>query len=113
MGNVFKVYNEINIGTPPPASVQPTDQPTPTTDYADMPTAAPPSDADVLTVDEVASALRVLPKTIRKWCRDGELRAAKVGYEWRIPTAEIFASDGSIRAEVGPHDPRSSTRTER
>jgi len=39
---------------------------------------------DVLTVDEVARYLRVHPMTVQRWCRTGDLPAAKIGRAYRI-----------------------------
>jgi excisionase family DNA binding protein len=47
--------------------------------------------ADVLTVDEVAQYLRVHGETVRRWCRSGELKAAKVGRTYRIRAADLDA----------------------
>lgn len=44
---------------------------------------------DVLTVDEVAEYLRVHGETVRRWCRSGELKAAKVGRTYRIRAADL------------------------
>jgi excisionase family DNA binding protein len=30
--------------------------------------------------------LRVTPRTVSRWCRDGKLRAIKIGRVWRIRT---------------------------
>ena len=46
---------------------------------------------DVLTVDEVADYLRVHGETVRRWCRSGELTAAKVGRTYRIRAADLDA----------------------
>jgi len=44
---------------------------------------------DVLTVDEVARYLRVHPMTVQRWCRTGDLPAAKIGRAYRIKKAEL------------------------
>lgn len=36
------------------------------------------------TVDQVSQMLNIHPKTVRKYIRDGDLRATKVGKQWRI-----------------------------
>jgi len=38
------------------------------------------------TPREAAVMLRVTPRTVSRWCRDGELRAIKIGRVWRIRT---------------------------
>ena len=44
---------------------------------------------DVLTVDEVARYLRVHPMTVQRWCRTGDLPAAKIGRAYRIKKDEL------------------------
>lgn len=36
------------------------------------------------TVDQVSQMLNIHPKTVRKYIREGDLRATKVGKQWRI-----------------------------
>ncbi len=36
------------------------------------------------TAEEIASNLKVHPATVRRWLRDGKLRAVKVGHLWRV-----------------------------
>ena len=46
----------------------------------------------LLTVPEVATQLRVTPKTVRRWLRAGTLRGVRLGGKkvgWRIPQDEI------------------------
>ena len=38
----------------------------------------------LLKVKEVAEVLRVTPKTIRTWCREGKMRAIRIGKEYKI-----------------------------
>lgn len=45
--------------------------------------------SDVLTVEEVAKELRVSPQTVRKLIDDGELKAFKVGFQWRIRRRDL------------------------
>jgi excisionase family DNA binding protein len=40
----------------------------------------------LMTPREVSKFLRVKPRTVAKWCREGRLRAIKVGHVWRIRT---------------------------
>lgn len=44
---------------------------------------------EVLTVDEVARYLRVHPLTVQRWCRMGELPAAKIGRAYRIKKRDL------------------------
>lgn len=44
---------------------------------------------EVLTVEEVAAYLRVHDATVRRWCRDGTLRALKIGHTYRIRRADL------------------------
>lgn len=36
------------------------------------------------TVEEISQMLNIHPKTVRKYIREGDLRATKVGKQWRI-----------------------------
>lgn len=48
--------------------------------------------ADLLTVDQLAQMLDMHPRTIRRYIREEQLKATKVGGEWRIKKedAEMF-----------------------
>ena len=48
-----------------------------------------------LAPEELASALRVHPETVRGWIRSGKLQAQKVGRLWRIPWKEAARLAGS------------------
>lgn len=50
-----------------------------------------------LTPEQVAEHLQVLPKTVRKWLRDGQLPGVKLGRQWRVAESTI---DGLIKGEV-------------
>ncbi len=54
--------------------------------------------SELLTVEEVASFLRVAPNTVYRWCRSGKLPGIKIGKEWRISRAELdaFLSDRAV-----------------
>lgn len=39
----------------------------------------------VVTTAQAAQYLRCNPKTVRKLCRQGDIRAVKLGTDWRIP----------------------------
>lgn len=49
----------------------------------------------LMTPREASKYLRVKPRTVSKWCREGKLRAFKVGKVWRI-----HAFDGKPIIEV-------------
>jgi excisionase family DNA binding protein len=42
-----------------------------------------------LTVREVAIRLGFQPRTITRWCRDGQIKAEKWGRVWRIREADV------------------------
>jgi excisionase family DNA binding protein len=44
-----------------------------------------------LTVEEAAKQFQVSEFTIRRWIKDGSLRAAKIGKSWRIKQADLDA----------------------
>jgi len=47
---------------------------------------------------EVARILRVTPRTVERYCKQGKLRAVKVGRLWRIPKSsleEFLETEGS------------------
>jgi excisionase family DNA binding protein len=44
---------------------------------------------EVLTVEEVARYLRVHPMTVQRWCRTGDLPAAKLGRAYRIKKTDL------------------------
>ena len=41
-----------------------------------------------LAPEELASALRVHPETVRRWLREGQVRGQKAGRLWRVPWEE-------------------------
>lgn len=43
----------------------------------------------VLTANEAAKRLRVSKPTICALCRKGQMKARKVGKQWRIPEGEV------------------------
>ena len=56
-----------------------------------MPTSsAPPAESYIfLTPQEVSGLLRVSVQTVRRWIKDGELPAYKVGRGWRIRKGDL------------------------
>jgi len=53
----------------------------------------------LLTIPEVASALRVSEKTVRRWIGAEVMPAAKIGVQWRIRTRDLqdFIGDRLVR----------------
>lgn len=43
----------------------------------------------LLTIPDAAELLRVSIKTIRRWIERGDLRAAKLGMQWRIRPQDL------------------------
>jgi excisionase family DNA binding protein len=64
---------------------------------------------DLLTVDRVAEALELHPRTIRRFIREGRLKAKKLGKEWRVLRGDLDAFTGNERddgAQVGSIEER-------
>lgn len=63
---------------------------------------------EILTAEEVADYLRVHLMTVRRWCREGVLPAAKVGRAYRIKKLDLdrWWEERSGRGEsrVSNHD---------
>lgn len=57
-------------------------------------------DEKFYTVDQIASMLDMHPKTIRKFIREGKLRAKKVGKQWRVTGNDlsIFTEGNNVSA---------------
>lgn len=45
---------------------------------------------DMLTVNEVAAVLRVHPRSIQRWARDGLFGSMRVGKTYRIPRSDVL-----------------------
>ena len=43
-----------------------------------------------MDIDEVADAVNVTRRTVRKWIADGKLRALKLGSKWYTTKAELL-----------------------
>ncbi len=64
------------------------------------------------TVREVADLLKVSEVTVRRWIKDGELRAIDIGKGWRIGTNDLDAfleghatrPAGTTNGGAGPED---------
>ena len=39
---------------------------------------------EIMTIEEVASYLKVTPQTVYKWAQEGQIPGAKLGKEWRF-----------------------------
>jgi excisionase family DNA binding protein len=52
---------------------------------------------EVYTVEQFAERLKLHPKTVLRFIRDGRLRAVKVGKSYRIPRSEMEAMTGVVR----------------
>src|SRR3989442_13891481 len=59
------------------------------------------------TADEVAELLNLHVKTIRRYVRDGRLKARRIGKEYRIARADLDEFAGETRA---PDTPVAGTR---
>jgi excisionase family DNA binding protein len=46
-------------------------------------------DDEMLTIDDLASYLKLKPQTIYKWAQSGKLPGAKFGKEWRFRRSSI------------------------
>ena len=44
---------------------------------------------DILTIEEVASYLRVSDRTVYDWAQKGEIPAGKIGTVWRFKKSEV------------------------
>jgi excisionase family DNA binding protein len=49
----------------------------------------PPSQLELLTIEEAAHFLRLSRNTVYGLCRAGRLPAAKIGREWRVRRSEL------------------------
>lgn len=45
----------------------------------------------MLTVHEIADLLKMRESTVRAWIRDGDLRAIKMGRDWRVAVKDLEA----------------------
>jgi excisionase family DNA binding protein len=62
---------------------------------------------NLYTADEVAALLNLHVKTVRRYVRDGRLKARRIGKEYRIARADLDAFAGETRA---PDKPVARTR---
>ena len=45
---------------------------------------------EMLTVDEVAAVLRIHPRSVQRWARDGQISSVRVGRSYRIPRTDVL-----------------------
>ena len=62
---------------------------------------------EMLTVDEVAAVLRVHPRSIQRWAREGRVTTVRVGRSYRIPRSDVlrWLLDATTPALVRRHRP--------
>jgi excisionase family DNA binding protein len=61
-----------------------------------------PDALGLMSVEQVASALGVHVRTVRRYIHEGRLRATRIGRLYRIPAAELGALVGEGVREVDP-----------
>src|SRR5215210_832941 len=65
---------------------------------------------ELLTVDQVATRLKVHPETVRRWLRSGQLRGVRFGGKrtgWRIRASEVeLVLSGAKQLELPDEDAR-------
>jgi excisionase family DNA binding protein len=44
---------------------------------------------EVLTVKEVSELLKTSERTVQYWCKNGKIKAMRIGKKWLIPASEI------------------------
>jgi len=55
------------------------------------------------TVDEIAGLIKIHPKTIQRYIREGRLKASKVGKSWRVSGHDLSTfTEGSETATAPP-----------
>lgn len=59
---------------------------------------------ELLTPDDVAARYKVSPATVRRWCKNRQLKATKVGKQWRIDPRDLESFFQS--QEVKTEDPK-------
>lgn len=57
------------------------------------------------TVDQISGMLKMHPKTIQRYIREGRLKAQKIGKSWRVTGHDLslFVEGGENRAPDGPY----------
>lgn len=62
---------------------------------------------DIYTAEQCAERLKLHPKTVRRFIREGRLRAVKVGKSYRVLRSDLEALTGALRGPVArPHGAR-------
>jgi len=61
-----------------------------------------PVTSQLYTVEEVAGLLNLHVKTVRRYVRDGRLKARRIGKEYRIARTDLTEFAGEIRASEAP-----------
>lgn len=66
------------------------------------------------TVDEIAEMIKIHPKTVQRYIREGRLKATKVGKSWRVSGHDlsVFTEDGSDNVSIPFDAGVSNTRKE-
>jgi excisionase family DNA binding protein len=54
---------------------------------------------EVLTVKEVSELLKTSERTVQYWCKNGKIKAMRIGKKWLIPESEIEKMRGIINIE--------------
>lgn len=55
------------------------------------------------TVDEIAEMIKIHPKTVQRYIREGRLKASKVGKSWRVSGHDLSTfTEGGSAAETMP-----------
>jgi excisionase family DNA binding protein len=71
-----------------------------------------PRSEPLYSPDEAAEYLKISPKTVRKWLREGKLGGRKVGKIWRVRQDELDALVGSRGGLADLEDPSKHTLAE-
>lgn len=67
-------------------------------------------ESEFLTVEDVARIARVTVRTVNRWCRDGRLKAARVGRRWLIKRAALAELLDSPLLPEGDSDAKKADR---
>lgn len=59
-------------------------------------------DEKYYTVDEISEMLKMHPKTIQRYIREGKLRAAKIGKGWRVSGHDLSQFAENMDAQEEP-----------
>ncbi len=57
---------------------------------------------ELLTVDRVAEMVRLHPRTVRRFIREGRLGAKKIGKQWRVRRSDLDRLAGTERSDPAP-----------